>query len=1741
VTRSGPSTAGPSLSVAAPQSPAAAQAVISWEHDQIEPEVAYGSGPNQYLVVWEDHHWASGDARDILGRRINTSGAGVGGAFNISWEGNERFSPDVAYNSVRQNYLVVFEYEFSLTDHDIYGRIVNSDGTLGSEFAIATPSAYDLNPIVAYSSALDSYLVVWERRIGDPEFGQKDIYARVVNYDGSLPGSEIALDTGSASQEHPAIAYNSSGWDEYLVVWQDRQAGNWDIMGRRVDSDGDLLEGEFTIEAPGHDQTRPDIAYNSRHTEYLVVWQDQIGGATSDWDIKAWRRNIAGSAVGSYLISSAGTQRRMKPAVTYKYEADEYLVVYEYEYSATDLDLKQSRLRWDGVARQTDATVSNAYNIHEARPAVASDGAWSNLVVWEDARNAGTMAIDIYGDVVPVYAFQGSVFEGLPTDTSSPLAGVELGLWCNTSPDGWGDYLEGTITDSSGHYALVAHGSCSYYNIGEYTPEGYESTGAATVGGTVLSWEQIQYSGSLAGQTLTGNNFWDAPQPPAAPAGVAASDGTYADRVRITWAASAGTSYYEVHRATSSGGTKSYLGSVTGTTYDDTAATVGTTYYYWVRACNDYLCSSYSSYDTGYRAGEPPDPPIGVSATDGTYADRVQVSWSASSGATTYEVYRATSAAGGKTLLGSPSGSPYNDTSAEAGTTYYYWVKACNEWDCSGYSAYDTGYRTGEPPDPPTGVSATDGTYTDRVQVSWSASSGATYYQVWRATSSGGTKTLLSSPSASPYDDTGASVGTTYYYFVRACNDWGCGLYSSYDTGYRAGEPPDPPAGVSASDGTYTDRVEVTWNASSGATTYEVYRATSSGGAKTLLGSPGGSPYDDVTASAGVIYYYWVKACNEWGCSDYSAYDTGERSGPPLAPTNVAASDGTYTDRVEVSWSASSGATYYEVYRSESEGGAKTLLGSPAVSPFDDTIAAVGTTYYYWLVACNTWGCSGYSAHDTGYRSGTPPSAPGGVAATDGTYTDKVQVTWTGSSGATYYQVYRAASETGGKTLLGSPAGSPFDDTIALESTTYYYWLVACNTWGCSGYSAHDTGYRSLPPPGMVSWRSTRNRTSSDFAEFFADAEADGFMIVDIEVDEIDGVERVSGVFQKNLDGRGWDELRDMNSTEFQNKMADMRALDYRLVDQEVYTLSGSTYYAGIWIQNTESFEWESYVDVTDAEFSALFDTYSDLGYRIIDVDAYHIGGNLRYSGVWVENREGLDWLEFRDLTSEEFSQKYALYENAYRMIDVESYRVGENQYYACIWVENANGRRWAELRDMSSKVFHEKWMEWRDAGYRLTDQEVYPTADGWRYAGIWRQNSERPDWTLKGSVDTLLQTHFDQHNIPGMSVAIAKNGKFLYLRGFGYADVPNHVDANSRTIYRLASVSKAVAGALAMVLSDQNLIDLTRASSFYIPNLPAHHTHTVSQTLSNRSGIGHYNDNDTYKTISGHYATALDAAKALWDEPLVYAPGMGYKYSTHAYTFAGASMEGATGRPIADIVNDYLAAPYNLSTLRVEDRDDPNPNRSLLYSLVYSDTLEVTPEVTPDDLSWKVLGGGLESSAYDLARFGIQLLDGTILPPAALAAMWTPPDTSQCHEMGAVGVYALGWCIGTQSGTRAVFKSGVQNGAKSYILIYPDEGIVIAVLINSRFPETPHVPKELADAIGILMLARGSISASQHDQNRLVVTLTDPVEEPDDEGLDPADVVWPVSNPVVDPEPEDLEEPGDEPIVEIFLPLIMR
>jgi GH35 family endo-1,4-beta-xylanase len=177
---------------------------------------------------------------------------------------------------------------------------------------------------------------------------------------------------------------------------------------------------------------------------------------------------------------------------------------------------------------------------------------------------------------------------------------------------------------------------------------------------------------------------------PPAPTGVSATDGTYTTKVLVRWNAAPGATSYKVYRAISATGTKSLLGTPTATSFNDTTATPGRTYYYWVKACNGANCSSNSVYNTGWLKISPP---TGVSATDGTYTTKVLVRWSAAPGATSYKVYRAISATGTKSLLGTPTGTSFNDTTATPGRTYYYWVVAYRGTRYSGYSVSDIGWR----------------------------------------------------------------------------------------------------------------------------------------------------------------------------------------------------------------------------------------------------------------------------------------------------------------------------------------------------------------------------------------------------------------------------------------------------------------------------------------------------------------------------------------------------------------------------------------------------------------------------------------------------------------------------------------------------------------------------------------------------------------------------------------------------------------------------------------------------------------------------------------------------------------------------------------------------------------------------------------------------------------------------------------------------------------------------------------
>ena len=589
--------------------------------------------------------------------------------------------------------------------------------------------------------------------------------------------------------------------------------------------------------------------------------------------------------------------------------------------------------------------------------------------------------------------------------------------------------------------------------------------------------------------------------------------------------------------------------------------------------------------------------------------------------------------------------------------------------------------------------------------------------------------------------------------------------------------------------------------------------------------------------------------------------------------------------------------------------------------------------------------------------------------------------------------------------------------------------------------------------PHEVGWAAVYNLTDDQFVNDFNAHQGENILI-DIEVDEGDGQQLLSGVWQKNMDGRVWTTHHNMTNSQFENKWTEYRNTGYLLIDQESYVWSGQRYYAGIWINNVEESEWHSGHHLTSTDFSDQVDQYKQ-GYLPIDFEAYAVGDSIRYANIWVENKEEIQWTQRRDLTSTEFSKYLQRYKNLYRVHDVESYLVGGEQRYAAIWVENRNDRGWEKVYDMDVQEYDNHRLHFQDLGYRLIDFERYETGAGTRYAAAWRQNTDRSDWYLRSSIDSIAQSHFEDHNIPGMSVAIVYEGTIKYMRGFGNQNVANDVWYSAQTINRLASVSKAIAGVLLLELADQGEINPSAATSSYVSQLPNHHTHTLEQLASNRAGVGHYSELGL-GTVYTEYDTALEAAELFWDEALVSVPGTSYRYSTHGYTLLGAGIEGAIGQPIDEVLYNALGSELDLPTLKLEDRSVANEFRTTLYNTNNT-------EATPDNISWKLLGGGMEASAYDLVRFSAMLMEGQILSEESLEKLWTVPDPTNVS-------YAMGWTVGKQQGAFSIRKDGSQLGANTYLRLFPELELGIVVLSNRRNSEPGDLSSDIANEILSIM-----------------------------------------------------------------------
>ncbi|MDH5406431.1 MAG: hypothetical protein OEX80_07825 [Candidatus Aminicenantes bacterium] len=326
---------------------------------------------------------------------------------NIAVAADYQRVPRVAYNSANNTYLVVWEDFRDSTNYHIYGQRVNADGSLlGSNIVIFSQPYPTRYPDVAYSSTSNYWLVVFQYDY--LSVGDWDIVCRRVNSNGTLGGggAYYVSNPSDSDQQYPAVAYNSTD-NNFCVVWEDeRDAATYDreLYSRIVTGNEIPITPENALVGYSKDQWAPAIAYLPSVNGYLVAWEEEWNYATTGFDIACKRVNKNGiplSTSGKWVVQTNGSQ--ISPAVAANTTDNNFIVVWEdaRNYASTGYDIYGQRMSSaDNPAKVGSEIVMCTDTANQYDPAVCYSPAYNRyLVAWYDFRPSTTMA-DIYGQLV---------------------------------------------------------------------------------------------------------------------------------------------------------------------------------------------------------------------------------------------------------------------------------------------------------------------------------------------------------------------------------------------------------------------------------------------------------------------------------------------------------------------------------------------------------------------------------------------------------------------------------------------------------------------------------------------------------------------------------------------------------------------------------------------------------------------------------------------------------------------------------------------------------------------------------------------------------------------------------------------------------------------------------------------------------------------------------------------------------------------------------------------------------------------------------------------------------------------------------------------------------------------------------------------------------------------------------------------------------------------------------------------
>jgi len=571
----------------------------------------------------------------------------------------------------------------------------------------------------------------------------------------------------------------------------------------------------------------------------------------------------------------------------------------------------------------------------------------------------------------------------------------------------------------------------------------------------------------------------------------------------------------------------------------------------------------------------------------------------------------------------------------------------------------------------------------------------------------------------------------------------------------------------------------------------------------------------------------------------------------------------------------------------------------------------------------------------------------------------------------------------------------------------------------------------------MSSWVARHGMTSAQYQAEFNSLVGQGFRLSEVSGYGVGSQALYAAIWDKSP-GPAWEAHHGMTAAAYQAKFNDLVGQGFRLRQVSGYSIGNQDFYAAIWVKSPGP-AWEAHHGMTSTAYQTKFNQLVGQGFRLRQVSGYSIGNQDFYAAIW-DKAAGPSWEAHHGMTSSAYQARFnQLTGQGYRLVDVSGYSVGNTDLYAAIW-EQAPGPRWEAHHRMSSDQYQGQFDQLVDQGYRLKWVSGYTIGGSANYAAFWQ--SEAIGDADASTIDSGINAYMAQQSIPGLSIAVTKNERLVFAKGYGFADTSTHAPVTPDSIFRIASISKPITAVAIMELVKAGKLNLdskvfgrgailgtTYGTKSYANNVKQI---TVRQLASHTSGWSNDGGDPMFMNLSMSQTQLI--GWVLDNRALKNVPGAAYEYLNFGFCVLGRVIEKVSGQSYEAYVKQAVLSLCGITRMQIgaEAQAAKAPNEVTYYGSAPYTLLTHRMDAH----------GGWIATPIDLLRMMVRV-DGFVQKADILAASnETAMNTGSTANPG----YGLGWVL--ESSDRA--HNGAMDGCMGF-LVRRNDGLSYAVLVNTR------------------------------------------------------------------------------------------